>query len=122
MVLHDYECNDCGRLHEDVCFIKSDDVTKTVVCDDCGSQAPMVFRRSNMIHNDHSGMYVESYSHKQQLLKKYNVSESSDAVGGSRCHISSDVTNPAPRSTEPIYWGNSPADAVKAAEQATEGK
>lgn len=132
MVLHDYECNDCGRLHEDVCFIKSDDVTRTIVCDDCGQQAPMVFRRSNMIHSDHSGMYgkyhagfgcvVESYSHKQQLLKKYNVSESSDAVGGSRCHISSDVTNPAPRSTEPIYWGNSPADAVKAAEQATEGK
>ena len=124
MVLHDYECDDCGRLHEDVCFIKSDDVTKTVVCDDCGSQAPMIFRRSNAIHQDHAGFgcVVESYSHKQQLLKKYNVSESSDAVGGSRCHISSDVTNPAPRSTEPIYWGNSPADAVKAAEQATEGK
>jgi len=30
MILHDYECQDCGRFYEDVCFLKGDDITKTV--------------------------------------------------------------------------------------------
>jgi hypothetical protein len=88
----------------------------------------MIFVTSNFIHNSHSGMYgkfhagfgqvVESYSHKQELLKKYNVTESADSVGGSRNHISSDVTNSAPRNTDPASFGNTPEEAVAAAEQA----
>lgn len=64
------------------------------------------------------GQVVESYSHKQELLKKYNVSESADSVGGSRSHISSDVTNPAPSNTDPAFFGNTPEEAVAAAEKA----
>jgi hypothetical protein len=88
----------------------------------------MIFVTSNFIHNSHSGMYgkfhagfgevVESYSHKQELLKKYNVTESADSVGGSRCHIGSDVTNAAPRNTEPAGFGTTPEEAVAAAEKA----
>ena len=128
MIFHDFECG-CGHLLEDVAFISHNEVTKTVVCDECGKDAPMVFAKHNGIHHSHSGMYgkyhagfgcvVESYSHKQQLLKKYNVVESSDAVGGSRNHITSEVTNPAPRSSDPVYWGNTPAEALATAEQAT---
>jgi DNA-directed RNA polymerase subunit RPC12/RpoP len=129
MILHDYECQACGGFYEDVWFHKSADVLKAIRCDDCGEDAPMVFRVTNGIHYDHSGMYgkyhagfgcvVESYSHKQKLLKQYNVVESSDPVGGSRSHITRDVTHPAPRSSDPVYWGHTPDEALAAAEQAT---
>lgn len=46
--------------------------------------------RNNRMYGESSEFHygfdcqVESYSHKQELLKKYNVSESADPVGGSR--------------------------------------
>ena len=82
MIFHDFEC-ECGHLLEDVAFISHKEVTKTVVCDECGKDAPMVFARHNGIHHSHSGMYgkyhagfgcvVESYSHKQQLLNHHKI-------------------------------------------------
>jgi hypothetical protein len=33
------------------------------------------------------GQVVESYGHKQQLLKQYNVEEAADAVHGSKSHM-----------------------------------
>jgi len=63
------------------------------------------------------GQVVESYSHKQELLKKYNVTESSDKVGGSTCHITSDVTDSTPSDTLTPSFGNTPEEAVALAEK-----
>ena len=116
----------------DVAFSTHKTIKRQVPCAECGEAASMRFRKNNLIHHDHSSMYgryhagfgevVRSYSHKQELMKKYNVVESSDAVGGSRNHITSDVTDPAPRSSDPIYWGDTPDSAIAAAEQATKDK
>ena len=132
MIFHDFECDSCGHNMTDVAFSTHKTIKRQVPCAECGEAASMRFRKNNLIHHDHSGMYgkyhagfgevVRSYSHKQELMKKYNVVESSDAVGGSRNHITSDVTNPAPRSSDPIYWGDTPDSAIAAAEQATKEK
>ena len=128
MVFHDYECEKCGHRQVDVPTATHAQIQRIIPCSECDGTARMIFVTSNFIHNSHSGMYgkfhagfgqvVESYSHKQELLKKYNVTESADSVGGSRNHISSDVTNPAPRNTDPASFGNTPEEAVAAAEQA----
>ena len=132
MIFHDFECDSCGNNMTDVAFASYKTIKREIACAECGESASMRFRKNNLIHHDHSSMYgthhagfgqvVRNYSHKQELMKKYNVVESSDAVGGSRNHITSDVTNPAPRSSEPIYWGDTPDSAIAAAEQATKEK
>lgn len=128
MVLHDYECEKCNHRQIDVPSATHAQIQRIIPCNQCDGTARMIFVTSNFIHNSHSSMYgkfhagfgqvVESYSHKQELLKKYNVTESADSVGGSRNHISSDVTNSAPRNTDPASFGNTPEEAVAAAEQA----
>ncbi len=128
MVFHDYECTECGHRQIDVPSTTSAQIQRIIPCNQCDGTARMIFVTSNFIHSSHSGMYgkfhagfgevVESYSHKQELLKKYNVTESADPVGGSRCHIGSDVTNAAPRNTEPAGFGTTPEEAVAAAEKA----
>tara|TARA_R100001530_G_scaffold79976_1_gene55795 strand:- start:447 stop:683 length:237 start_codon:yes stop_codon:yes gene_type:complete len=69
--------------------------------------------------HDGFGCVVESYSHKQSLLKKYNVIESADPVGGSRNHIGSDVTSPNQTKAEGPQWsfGGSPKEAIEAAQR-----
>jgi hypothetical protein len=126
LVFHDYECNN-GHRQIDV-ENDSNKVRRTIDCDQCDEQAAMLFITSNFIHNSHSSMYgkfhagfgevVESYSHKQELLKKYNVVESADSVGGSRCHINSDVTNATPSDTPAPSFGDTPEEAVALAEKA----
>ncbi len=128
MVFHDYECRECGHRQIDVPSATSAQIQRIIPCNQCDGTARMIFVTSNFIHNSHSGMYgkfhagfgevVESYSHKQELLKKYNVKETADPVGGSRCHIGSDITNAAPSNTEPAGFGTTPEEAVAAAEKA----
>jgi len=90
-VNHDYYC-ECGRELTDQV------VAKTPVCK-CGQEMKIHFGRITGMANfnpHHPGMYgkyhpgfgevVESYSHKQKLLKKYNCIEAADAVGGSKTH------------------------------------
>jgi hypothetical protein len=55
------------------------------------------------------GEVVESYGHKQELMKKYDVHEASDAKGGSRCHIPSaysETKEDKPRERDPRAWGD----------------
>ncbi len=127
MVFHDFECQDCGHREEDVSFVSHAKIQRAIPCSKCDGTAKMVFNKSNALHHNHSSMYgkyhagfgcvVESYSHKQQLLRKYNVTESSDAVGGSKCHISSEITNPNMKRPEGPQWsfGATPSEAVAAA-------
>ena len=127
MIFHDFECKKCGTSQEDVGFASHTEVQRHVPCKACDGKANMVFSKSNALHQNHSSMYgkyhagfgcvVESYSHKQQLLKKYNVVESSAAVGGSRCHITADVASPNMARAEGPKWsyGATPDEAVAAA-------
>ena len=125
LVFHDYECED-GHRQLDI-QNDSNNIKRKIKCDQCEKDANMLFIKSNFIHNSHSNMYgkfhagfgqvVESYSHKQELLKKYNVRESADAVGGSRCHITSDVANSASSDTPTPSFGNTPEEAVALAKK-----
>ena len=125
LVFHDYECKD-GHRQLDI-QNDSNNIKRKIKCDQCEKDANMLFIKSNFIHNSHSGMYgkfyagfgqvVESYSHKQELLKKFNVRESADPVGGSRCHINSDVTDSTPTDTPTPSFGNTPEEAVALAEK-----
>jgi|TARA_R100001594_G_scaffold58629_1_gene92696 hypothetical protein len=127
MLFHDFECKTCGKRQEDVGFSSHTKVQRRIPCKACDGEANMVFSKSNALHQNHSSMYgkyhagfgcvVESYSHKQQLLREYNVVESSDAVGGSRCHITADVTSPNMERPEGPEWsfGATPDEAVAAA-------
>ena len=125
LVFHDYECEN-GHRQIDVAN-DSSKVRRTIKCNECDKRAAMLFIKSNFIHNSHSGMYgkfhagfgevVESYSHKQQLLKKYNVTESADKVGGSTCHITSYVTDSKPSDTPTPSFCNTPEEAVALAEK-----
>ena len=129
MLFHDFECNKCGHFHEDVAFGSHREVRRKIYCSECGGIATMLFSRGNFLHQNHSGMYgkwhegfgcvVKDYSHKQALLKKYKVIESADPVGGSRCHIASEVTET--KAEGPVWaYGGTPAEAVAAAQQQLE--
>tara|TARA_R110002020_G_scaffold210755_2_gene417014 strand:+ start:383 stop:784 length:402 start_codon:yes stop_codon:yes gene_type:complete len=128
MIFHDFECDTCGRFHEDVTFANHKAITRAIACEECGEEATMRFKTNNLIHHDHSGMYgqyhyglgevVRNYSHKQELLKKYNVVESSDSVGGSRCHRSSALSEEKPTlEGHKAGFGTSPEEAIAVAEQ-----
>ena len=94
MPRHDYQCEDCDHLE---CDVITRNVPKSMPCE-CGGQMFRTFANFNFNgHLDdqrHNKMYgkfhagfgevVESYEHKLELLKKYEVSEAADPVGGSR--------------------------------------
>ncbi len=94
MPRHDYECQDCGHIEQDVITRNLPD---SLPCE-CGSAMHRTFanfhfnghldsqRHNKMYGKFHAGFgeVVDSYEHKQELLKKYDVSEAADSVGGSR--------------------------------------
>jgi hypothetical protein len=100
MPRNDYECDRCGNRTDDV-FVPLSQIVKSIECgvDSCTGTLRIAF--DNFVFNNHldgsrhSKMYgkeyhngfgcvVESYEHKQQLLKENDVSEAADPVGGSR--------------------------------------
>ena len=99
ITLVDFKCEPCDLTWEHV-FEKKADIVNELPCKNCGVTALRLWGVTNFIHTTHSSMYgryepcfgevVESRSHKQQLLKKYNVIESSDPVKGSRCYRTDD--------------------------------
>ena len=99
MPRHDYRCETCGAMEYDV-FHAPNALPDSLDCS-CGGNMSRYYGAFNF--NDHWGgqaahgensMYgkyhygfgcvVESYAHKQQLLRQYDVSEAADPVGGSR--------------------------------------
>ncbi len=99
ITLVDFKCEPCDLTWEHV-FEKKTDIVNELPCTECGETALRLWGVTNFIHTTHSSMYgkyepcfgevVESRSHKQQLLKKYGVVESSDPVKGSRCYRTDD--------------------------------
>tara|TARA_Y100000034_G_C6885049_1_gene406246 strand:- start:1111 stop:1428 length:318 start_codon:yes stop_codon:yes gene_type:complete len=71
------------------------------------------------------GVVVRNWSHKQQLMKKFNVTESNDLVGGSRDPEMPPGYNgpgkpltPQPREElGPHFWGNSLEEIEQKGEQ-----
>ena len=99
--MEDYKCSTCGFAEVDVYFSLRSEVTPDRPCK-CGQKADRVFAhaKQNFIHSTHSSMYgkyepglgqvVESYGHKQHLMREMGVQESSDPTGGSRCYQKTD--------------------------------
>ena len=91
-VNHDYFC-ECG---EELLDIVSDVKPKCVKCNvemqihygRIVGMAQFNPHAASMYGKYHPGFgeVCESYSHKQQLLKKYNCIEAADNVGGSKTH------------------------------------
>ena len=94
----DFKCDNAGGCgHEwEHSFLAKSDISDAIPCEKCTRLARRLWTWNTHIHATHSsrygkyepafGEFVTSYSHKQELLKKYNVEESSDSVGGSRCY------------------------------------
>ena len=92
--LWSYEDCSCGESHQSI-PISAKKIPKTIKCS-CGKRMGWAAKRTNGIHATHSGLYgryepglgwvVDSYGHKQQLMRDMDVIEASDPVGGSRCH------------------------------------
>ena len=51
------------------------------------------------------GCVVNSYEHKQEILKEQNVIEANDPVGGSRSHW---MPDPGPREANDTTWVDNP--------------
>lgn len=100
MPLHDYICDDCGKISANIVIQSKHPRSVTCVC---GCEMHIHYGRINFNghtpqaqsstqrHNSMYGKYhhgfgqvVRDYDHKKQLLKEYDVSEAADPVGGSR--------------------------------------
>jgi len=96
MPRHDYRCENCDAIKRDV-ILKV--VPKHLVCPVCDSGKMFITyedfhfnghqtgqRHNRMYGRFHAGFgeVVENYEHKRELLKKYDVAEAADPVGGSR--------------------------------------
>jgi len=115
--LEDYQCSSCEFTDVDVYFSSRDDVTPTRPCSSCGEESERMIAgtRRNFIHPTHSSMYgkfepglgcvVESYGHKQRLMREFDVQESSDTTKGSRNY---QVSDPGPRSKPHGNWVGDP--------------
>ena len=82
--LWDFETCECGAKHKDE-PIDAERVPERLTCA-CGREVGWVRHRRNYIHESHSGLYdkgvdpqygckVESYGHKQQLLREKGMTE-----------------------------------------------
>ncbi len=93
MPLYDWKCHHCGTIDRDILYTISS-LPPSRPCPCGASQEQLYEAGRNHIHQTHSGMYgkmnpalgcvVESYDHKNRLLKEYGMMEAADPVGGSR--------------------------------------
>ena len=131
MVFHDFRCEKCNNLQEDVAFTAIKDIKREIDCKSCDGTAKMTFRSGNNIHQTNSSMYgnyhagfgcvVESYSHKQQLLKKIQRSR----VFGCRRRFAlpPEIRKRLEKTkVDGPQWsfGGTPAEAMQAAQQQME--
>jgi len=118
MPIYDWFCKKCEREEKDV-FYQTSKLPKTRACK-CGGKMVQDFSQKgrNQIHHDHSslygkwepsvGEYIYNYSHKQQIMKKYNITEANDPVGGSR-EFRTDPPKNTPNVTSD--WTDEPSNA-----------
>ncbi len=144
MVRHDLECRKCGHREEDFMFMSHKTLheeEKAEVCPGCGEQDDFRITldgssRIGQIATHNSEMYgkpwpsfggevVRDYTHKQELLRKYNMIEAGDPVGGSRepdyppgYNGPGRPSTPSPATEVPdnVMWDPSKADMERAME------
>ena len=90
-------------------------IPQTTACSSCRRRAQWTHQKGQPDFNVGTEMYgkfepalgcvVESYEHKQQLLKEQNVMEAHDLVGGSRMYR---VPEPPSREPDETVWGDNP--------------
>lgn len=106
MPLYDYKCDQCEQVIEDIYISFKEKIPPTLPCPQCKIEAFRFYGNSQfMAISDTSSMYgkyhpgfgeiVKSYSHKQELLKKYDMIEAADATGGSKCYVPSEEQTPS---------------------------
>ena len=88
--LWDFGC-ECGKVYRD--FPCANRIYKTIACE-CGKRAGWISQGINGLTGPTSSMYprfepglgvtVESYGHKQKLMRAMGVQDSSDPTKGSR--------------------------------------
>jgi hypothetical protein len=121
MRLWSFEDCECGAAHSHE-PISAPRIPKTIKCA-CGKRVGWATKKPNGV-GTHSSLYgrfepglgcvVESYSHKQQLMRELGVDEASDLVGGSRCHRKEE---PNPRVQNNSTWMDD-TDMAKAQQEA----
>lgn len=110
IVFVDFKCDNCDNVWEKM-FRARKEMVRKLDCPKCGlhSGYRMYNTRQNHIHLTHSSQYgkfqpafgevVRDYAHKQELLRKYDVTEASDTVRGSRSFRDN---MPTPHATAPL--------------------
>jgi len=119
MPAYDWYCKSCDHEEKDVWYHRASQVPKQRKCEGCLGTMAQDFRNKgrNQIHLTHSSLYgkyqpavdeyINSYSDKQRIMKKYNIQEANDPVGGSRCHRIEPPETPKPQSD----WVRNPSNA-----------
>lgn len=120
MPAYDWYCKTCDSKEKDVWYHRASQVPKKRKCKKClGESMVQDFSNKgrNQIHLTHSSLYgkyqpavdeyINSYGDKQRIMKKYNIQESNDPVGGSRCHRITPPETPKPQSD----WVTEPSNA-----------
>ena len=120
MPAYDWYCQTCKEEEKDVWYHRASDVPKKRKCKAClGNTMVQDFANKgrNQIHLTHSSLYgkfepgvaeyINSYSDKQRIMKKYNIQESNDPVKGSRCHRVEPPKTPTLQSD----WADAPSNA-----------
>ena len=119
----DFRCSDCEKIIPDVEFKSGDFPPKAVDCPGCGNTVSERFYGNHQLMDCFNpsmygkmhlgfGEVCNSYMHKKELMKKYNLREAADPVGGSR-HI--DSSDQQSRTTKEAsfgnpFWADSPKD------------
>ena len=120
MPAYDWYCKTCKEEEKDIWYHRASDVPKKRKCKAClGNTMVQDFANKgrNQIHLTHSSLYgkfepgvaeyINSYSDKQRIMKKYNIQESNDPVKGSRCHRVGPPKTPTLQSD----WADAPSNA-----------
>jgi len=122
MALHDYRCRHCNHVRRDL-YYRPQDVPGHVKCDACGrlKACVQVFTYGNPVKNTGAmynnidphpqfGFPITSYSHKQELMRKYDLQEIHDSVGGNRQASAEDWHDSAQPDPDDaaggVFWGD----------------
>jgi hypothetical protein len=98
IVFHDYECQQCGHVQEDVISDTQKPVIRATPCTNapCEGTAIMLFQRVNKFRHDHPALYghadpqiscrtvIQDHAHKRRLMKERGLIEAEDTHRGVR--------------------------------------
>lgn len=119
MPIHDYECRACGHVERDL-YYSRESIPKLKRCPSCKKkESRQIFDQfgAAQIHSTISSMYgywhpqmgevIRDYTHKRQLMRRYNMEEGSDPVRGNRkpSEDLSDDDQPDPGDSG-VIWGD----------------